>query len=208
MERALPVLVVIAAAALGLLAPPALATAVQSVYFRDDWTPAATVAHPATRQAAMVITEKMDLVACDFWYAHDRWPLDFSGNHPDLSDSGEMTVTMERVRGRRTKKIGRQVVDAPDLAAVGWADSPVICARCVEYDFTFETSTKFPLRVKPGDVLLWTVSFSGMPDVEIDREGDPGYFDTLAFLGTCSTCGSIDHPCVPSWRDPWPDPWS
>ena len=203
MRRVLPVLVVIAAAALGLLAPPALATAEQTVHFRDNWTPAATVAHPATRQAAMVITEKMDLAGCAFWYAHGRSALDFSDNHPTLADGGEMTVTMKRVRGRRTKKIGRQVARVREATAVGWADSPVICELCVEYDFTFETSKKFPLRVKPGDALLWTVSFSGMPDVEIDRQGEPGYFDTLSLWASCSTCGSIDHPCPPRWGPPW-----
>jgi hypothetical protein len=199
----LPVLAVIAAAAFGFVALPTLATAEQRVYFRDNLTPAATMAHPATRQAAMVITEKMELVACDFWYGHGRHALGSSGNHPSLAEGGEMTVTMKRVRGRRSKTIGRQVAQVGDRAAVGWADSPVICEWCAGYDLTFETSRKFPLRVKPGDVLLWTVSFSGMPDVEIDRQGDPGYVDSLALFGTCSTCGSIDHPCVRWWDKPW-----
>ena len=211
MRHVLPILA-IAVAALGSTYRPALAIDEEQLYFRDELTPDVSMVHPGKKKAALVVTASMDLVACDFWYRHNRSGEDYTDDLPALESGGEIKVTMKHVRGRRKKKIGRQV-DAvsvlqvegstPSLryGVVAWADSPLICDWCVAtYDFTFKRSKKFPLHVEPGDVLLWTVAFAGMPRIEVDRDGDPGYEESITFHSKCSTCGTIEFPCaLPGW---------
>ena len=187
MKNVLPILAMTVLTPLGLAARPGLAADEQTVDFTDFLMPTATMAHPDKKELAVVVTDQMDLAACDFWYEHWRWPVEGSQGLPALESGGEIEVSLKRVRGRRKREIARQVSAVWEkssgrrIGIVAWADSPVICDWCAAgYGFTFETSKEFPLHVEPGDVLLWTVTFSSMPELEST------YFHTK-----CSTCGSI-----------------
>ena len=60
----------------------------------------------------------------------------------------------------------------------------------------FEPTEELPVRVHAGDVLLFSLRFSKMPDLlGIERTEDTLRRDRVAVFISCETCGSKDSPC-------------
>ena len=169
-------------------------------------TPEATRAHPKKLQIAIVVTESTDIVACDVRESWDRRSWDEETEPPSpLAGGGKVIATLKIVKESGTLQVGKQT-EAMELyypwgsvAPVGWTDeSAFVCEGCPD-NLQYERTAKLPMRVEPGDVILFALKFKGMPRLEAEPSAQPPYSDEIHFYAKCQSCGSVGYPCA----DPW-----
>ena len=193
---------------IGFGALPALAR--DRVELVSEWhvTPEATRAHPKKLQVALVATEATDIVACRLQGRLDRNWWDDEAEPPILAVGGKMIATLKIVKASRTLKVGKQTQTAGNMvsdwpwdrsANVGWTDgSAYVCEGCPS-NLKYKRTAKLPVRVEPGDMVVWALKFKGMAPLQVEPLAQPPYADEIRFYAKCQSCGSVGYPC--------PDPW-
>jgi hypothetical protein len=161
--------------------------------------------HPKKHQLAAVAPEQMDIVLCRLDYGLGRYK-DFDSAYPHLSSGGKIKVILRLVSEEGTRKLAKATakvtVEDNELfdnrsTRLGWAD---IAGDLDGWgEFEYKRNKNFPVHLEPGDMLLWTVQFKGMPRVESARDGDPWYQDGFGLGANCLSCGSPTTPCPDEW---------
>ena len=176
-------------------------------WLRNFWwlTPDATMKHPKKHKLAAVAPEQMDIVMCRFGYDLGR-STDFDSAYPHLSSGGKIRVILRLVSEEGTRKLAKAkakvTVEDNDFfdnrsTVLGWAD---IAGDFYGFgEFEYKRNKNFPVHLEPGDMLLWTVQFKGMPRLESARHGDPWYQDGFSLGAICRSCGSFTTPCPDDW---------
>jgi len=170
------------------------------VIMDHDWglSPESSVSHPKKQKLTMVATEGMDLVICELWYQHERWRL--SDEAPMLDNGGKVIAILKVVNQSGTHKIGKQKKKVETQtpggsysrgAYLGWSDrSGYVCKGC-PIRLRHKPTTKLPIRVEPGDLLIWKVKFRGIPRLQVEAS----FHESIRVLSRCRSCGSVDYPC-------------
>jgi len=177
------------------------ATDLQYLTASSSLNPDSDRSHPDSRQLAIVVPKSITLVYCELSYSHRRREFDptVPGNpkHIGLSKGGSLDVAFEILRKSEIIPIGSKKVgikkDSGDREAwVGWTDNSGI----EDWGERWETSSSFPLAVRKGDVVLFPLTFQGMPRLKRSWV-DEGiqFWDEVRLWANCATCGSNDHPC-------------
>lgn len=193
---------------IGIGALPAIAR--DRVELVSEWhvTPEATRAHPKKLQIAIVVTEATDIVACRLSASLDRnWGEEVEP--PMLTDGGKVIATFKIVKESGTLKVGKQTKATGGMAAVtpwrlsvhvGWTDeSAFVCEGCPA-SLRYKRTGKLPVRVEPGDVIIWELKFKGMAPLQVEPTAQPPYFDEIKFYAKCQSCGSVGYPCSDPWQ--------
>jgi len=148
--------------------------------------------NPKKIKMAMVADEAFDLAACYLWYFP---PFEGEGE----AVAGKVKVILKATGDRGTRKLGAGKSTLASLGTlVGWGDSPSVDYEWIArngYRFQFKRRGTFPARVNPGDILLWTVKFTGMPPVETPSDGD------VYIHSWCESCGTVKTPCPDYWTN-------
>jgi len=188
-----------------------LATAEMSPCLAEDalsqsayWvlTPDSARPHPGEKQIAIAVRNRVAIVTCLLQYQHARYQwdeIDPDGRERlNLKSGGKMTVSLEILKKNESLLIGQQKkkVKSPEErreAWMGWADSSGIDTGDSRY--RYETAEGFPIELKSGDVILFSVEFKKMPRLQFERTDSGVLWDELYFDATCDTCGSNGTPC-------------
>lgn len=180
------------------------ATDHQEVHAWWETEPDSDQSHPNKIKVAMVVDEGLDLTACHLWYEHVRYTDSGSGTFPAISGTGRMKVILKISGPRGKRRIAKYAREVPpgEPALLGWADSPMQNQYlALQYGLKTKRSGKFPVRAEAGDMILWTLKFSGMPAVEIEREGAAPFSDYLWAWTWCESCGTKKRPCPDNWTN-------
>jgi hypothetical protein len=200
---------VVLALVISYQALPALAGDRLDLQTSHEWLPDSTRAHPRKMKLAIAVTDRTDLAFCELWYRIWRLQPGTPYVFPSLESGGKVKLSLKLISaaGKETVAKSSAVVEAlppspPEnvsswrQAIVGWADSAVVRGGSfVEWNPKLTISDNFPLHVEPGDILQWTLTFKGMPKLEVDRGSEPPFWDELSLSTRCYSCGSADRPC-------------
>lgn len=173
----------------------------------NSWelVPDTSMKHPKKHQLAVVAPEQMDIVLCRLDYGLGR-SKDFESAYPPLSSGGMIKVVLRLVTAEGSRKLAKAKakvrVEDNELfdnrsTILGWAESAGDFHGVGEFEY--KRNKNFPVRLEPGDMLVWTVQFKGMPRVESVRDGDPWYQDGIGLGVNCLSCGSPETPCPGEW---------
>lgn len=193
-------------ALLSIAARPALAVDHQELESGWSYSPEKGSSHPKKVKLMMVTDERVELTACHLWYARGRYGLGASQAFP-VPSGGRVKVALKVIGQSGKRKIATYNKDIDPhgmdgMAVVGWADSPLENQfLAVTYGLETERSGKFPLRVEAGDMLQWTVKFSGAPRLEVDLDGAAPFRDSFWLRTWCESCGTVDRPCKDWWTN-------
>lgn len=183
-------------------APPAQAVDEEVLRLRWKFTPESTQAHPKKAVLCYVVTKKHKLYDIGIAYSLGREP--FAGDL--LETGGRVKVNLKILRGDRTFNFGtvkRDVETQCDgyckFAEVRWND---LTGHEVPH-WTDQVTELLPLRLKPGDVVIWTVKFRGLPKIARGTASREDHLDQVALTTDHSTCGTMDRRC-PSPSGNWP----
>jgi hypothetical protein len=174
---------------------------------RSFWqlNPDVTMSHPRKHHIAVVAPEATDIVMCRFHYDHGR-STDYDSAYPHLSSGGKIKVTFQIVAEEGSRKLAktRSKVRIEDngqfdnrSTILGWADSAGDFDGLGEFEY--KRNRNFPVHLAPGDMLLWTVQFKGMPQVESQPDADPWFRDGIGLGAICRSCGTPRTPCPDQW---------
>jgi len=178
---------------------------IDDLYLATDWdlTPGVTRAHPKKQQVAIVVTESAEIVSCEIWYSLERDYTDLAP--PALEVGGKVVAQLKIVKASGKLKIGKQVQKVEAIrntnlrVVLGWSDkSGPVSDRGLSYSHNKLTS-KFPTRVDPGDVILWTLKFRGMPELRQDLSDHPPFRDHIWSWARCWSCGTVEYACPVDW---------
>ncbi len=189
---------------IGIVPPPSTAVDHQELTSGWDLYPEKGMSHPKKVKLATVADGSIELTACHLWYAHSRDSLSASQGFPEISNGGRLNVSLKVVGQSDNRKIASysKDIDSNGMAVVGWADSPLENQfLAITYGLQTEISAKFPIRVEAGNMLLWTVKFSGAPRLEVDPEGAAPFRDNVWLRTWCESCGTVDRPCKDWWTN-------
>lgn len=204
MRRELAALTAIGLFLGAVLIPPLWATDREDVGATWHLTPETDRPQIAESLVTIPVFRSLTVVSCELTYTHVRTRYDLGPphehDHLDLSTGGRMTVDFEIVTKTGTTRVDRRSTrvrndDRGRWAWLGWVDSSGLDSGDDRY--RYEPVAGFPLRVDPGDVLLFSVQFTGMPDVlGVERTETDLRRDRIFLWSNCVTCGSNGTPCT------------
>ena len=194
----------VAALFVGALLTPTLRAA-DLEFVGSDWmlTPETGRSHPSVWVGAAPVVRDLILVSCGVSYQHDRLRFDLVPPYDPpwgydvipLPQGGRIEATVEVATEAGATRVieGAEKVKRTQsrrrTAELGWIDPSGGRGG-------FEPTEELPVRVHAGDVLLFSLRFSKMPDLlGIERTEDTLRRDRVAVFISCETCGSKDSPC-------------
>jgi hypothetical protein len=195
-----PIPVLTLAVGLGLVAvgtPPARAIDEEILRFNWICRPESTRPHPKKEVLAYVITEKHQLYDITIAYSLKRRP--FWGDLP--KPGGKVIVNLKILQDDRTLDFGTVTRKVHAYcngyckgAEVRWTDPSGHEVR----NWTDQLTDLLPLRLEPGDVVMWTVRFRKFPKIVRGTASEEDHLDEVGLWALHSNCGTMNRRCPPN----------
>lgn len=148
--------------ACGVLIEVASAEIASSVGTGLDVSTLATQAHPKKIKLALMVMDSRSIEGAGLEYRLDRWNF----GPVLLRNGGQMIATLKLITEGGAQIVGEKQKTKCEAASFEDERGFFNQREC----FLYWEGSKLHIDLKPGDVLLWTIKFRGMPKLEFEPD--------------------------------------
>lgn len=181
-----------------LLAMPASAGNYVGKYMGVGWEVDSTQPHPKNESLSWVVTKASRLTGGTLGYSRFK----FGTDPTPPKAKGKLIFSFEVLRGdetivllrKKTLKIKKRAGTEAPYAAVFLA-APSMTPSDWWWEDAVMTVPELPMDLEPGDVVLLSVKFKGVPQLRYKYPGDPVYQEAFNLGLDLYNCGTPEDPC-------------